>query len=509
MRGKLSMRKISELLRQKYELGCSYRSIARSLNISISTIAEYIARAKAADISWPLPEGMTEEDLYSKLFLPVNHDVVKRTRPDWEWVHKELRRKGVTLLLLWREYRAIHSDGIGYTRFCVEYATYAKSNSPVMRQIHKAGEKCFVDYAGMTVPWIDINTGVIHEAQIFVGALGASQFVFAEATHTQQLPDWIQSHVRMFEAFGGVTSIVVPDNLKSGVKKAHRYDPDINQNYQYLGEHYGFAIVPARAAEPKDKAKVENAVGWVERQILAPIRHQTFTSLFGINSEIKKRLTVIHHQSFQKMKVSRQELYETIDKPALKPLPIEPYQYAEWKKASINIDYHFVFSDHYYSVPHVYIHKSVEIRGTAKTVECFYKGQRIALHPRSFKRYGYSTLSEHMPEAHRAYAEWTPERIQRWATKIGPNTAMFIEAMMASRPFPQQAYRACLGVLRLGKKYEECRLEKACAKGLAVGATRYQQIESMLKNKLEEVTLSLKSNPLPIHENVRGPSYYQ
>ena len=509
MRGKLSMRKISELLRQKYELECSYRSIARSLNISISTVAEYIARAKAAGISWPLPEGMTEENLYSKLFLPVNNNVVKRTRPDWEWVHKELRRKGVTLLLLWREYRAIHSDGIGYTRFCVEYAAFVKSVSPVMRQIHKAGEKCFVDYAGMTVPWVDINTGVIQEAQIFVGALGASQFAFVEATHTQQLPDWIQSHVRMFEAFGGVTSIVVPDNLRSGIKKAHRYDPDINQNYQYLGEHYGFAIVPARVAEPKDKAKVENAVGWVERQILAPLRNLTFTSLTGINSEIKKRLAIIHCQSFQKMKISRQELYETIDKPALKPLPTEPYQYAEWKKATINIDYHFVFNEHYYSVPHTYIHKSVEIRGTAKTVECFYKGQRIASHPRSFQRYGYSTLSEHMPEEHRAYAEWTPERIQRWATKIGPNTAKFIEAMMASRPFPQQAYRACLGVLRLGKKYEESRLEKACAKGLVAGATRYQQIECMLKNKLEEDILTPKSHPLPIHENVRGPSYYQ
>lgn len=503
------MRKISELLRQKYELGYSYRNIARSLNISISTVAEYIARAKAAEIFWPLPEGMTEEDLYSRLFLPVNKEGVKRTRPIWEWVHKELRKKGVTLLLLWREYKANHPEGIGYTRFCVEYTAYSKSISPVMRQIHKAGEKCFVDYAGMTIPWIDVSTGVIHQSQIFVGVLGASQFAFVEATNTQQLPDWIQSHVRMFETFGGVTSIVVPDNLRSGVSKAHQYDPDINQNYQYLGEHYGFAIVPARAGKPKDKAKVENAVGWVERQILAPLRNMTFTSLTGINNEIKRRLDIIHHQLFQKMKVSRHELYETIDRPSLKPLPLEPYQYAEWKKATINIDYHFVFNEHYYSVPHTYIHKKVEIRGTAKTVECFYKGQRIAAHPRCFKRYAYSTLSEHMPESHRAYAEWTPERIQQWASKIGPKTAAFIASMMSSRAFPQQAYRACLGVLRLGKKYEECRLEKACAKGLEIGITRYQQIESMLKNKLEETAQAIKSNPLPSHDNVRGPNYYQ
>lgn len=252
----------------------------------------------------------------------------------------------------------------------------------------------------MTVPWIDISTGIIHEAQIFVGTLGASQFTFVEATATQQLADCISSHVHMFEKFGGVPSIVVPDNLKSGVKKAHRYDPDINQNYQYLGEHYGFAIVPVRVAEPKDKAKVENAVGWVERQILAPLRHRTFTNLAEINVEIQKRLETINNQSFQKMDTSRRELYETIDKPALKPLPKEPYQYAEWKKVTVNIDYHIIFGEHFYSVPHQYIRKTVDLRATSKIIECFYKTKRIAVHPRSFKRYGYSTVPIHMPEAH-------------------------------------------------------------------------------------------------------------
>jgi len=505
------MRKISEVLRQRHELNHSYRVIAKSLNISITTTSEYLRRAKLADIQWPLPEGTSEEVLYEKLFLPANRKTGKRIHPDWTWVHQELRKKGVTLLLLWREYREAAPDGFGYTQFCSHYRQYSKSISPVMRQIHKAGEKCFVDYAGMTVPWVDLSTGAIQEAQIFVGSLGASQFTFVEATASQQLHDWIGSHVRMFEVFQGVPAVLVPDNLKSGVTKSHRYDPDINQNYQEFSEHYGCAIVPARASKPKDKAKVENAVGCVEKQILAPLRHHTFTSLDEINRAIRERLTVFLNQSFQKMNTSRRELYEILDKPALKPLPPEPYEYAEWKVGKLHIDYHFLFEHHHYSAPHKFIHQSVEIRGTARTVECFHKGIRIAVHPRSFKRYGYSTLHTHMPEAHRKQAEWSPERMHRWAEKIGPKTAAFIDMMIAARAFPEQAYRACLGVLRLSQKYSEERLEKACAKGLFVGATRYSQIESMLKHGLEQdpEISGIVTLPIPSHDNIRGPGYYQ
>lgn len=506
---KLSMRKISEILRQRYELKCSYRDIASSLNISISTISDYMARAKVAKLEWPLPEGLTEEALYAKLFLPVKHRS-QRPRPDWEWVHQELRKKGVTLRLLWREYRNTFEDGIGYTRFCVEYQVYAKSIAPVMRQMHKAGEKCFVDYAGMRVPWLDAVTGEIHEAQIFVAALGASQLTFVEATATQQLPDWITSHVHMFEYFQGVTSQVVPDNLLSGVSKAHRYDPDINPNYQWLGEYYGCAIVPARVAKPKDKSKVENAVLCIERQILAPLRHQTFLSIGEINAAIKPRLEAFNHQRMQKMNVSRRELYETIDKPALKPLPAQRYQYAEWKKAKVHIDYHVVFDDHYYSVPYQYIHQPVEIRATSSTLEFFYKEKRIAVHSRSHRRYGYSTDPVHRPEGHRAHAQWTPERMKRWAHKIGTHTEAFIEHMMVSRPFPEQAYRACLGLLRLGERYGEARLEQACLKALAHGMTRYQHVETLLKNRLEAMPTQEKNNTtLPHHHNIRGGRYYQ
>jgi len=308
------MRKIHEILRLHYELKCSNRAIGNSLNISPGTVSDYLCRAKAAGVGWPIPEDMNEDALYQKLFLPVEQRGKIRPLPDFDWVHSELRRKGVTLLLLWREYRDVHANGLGYTQFCGRYRDYIKQISPVMRQIYKAGEKTFVDYAGMTVPWLEITTGEIHEAQIFVGCLGASQFTFIEATATQQLPDWIGSHVRMWSYFGGVSEIVVPDNLKSGVTKPHRYDPDINANYQHVSEHYGFAIVPARIAEPKDKAKVENAVGCIERQILAPLRHITFTSIAEINVAIKPRLAQFNQQSFQKMKTSRQALFETIDK---------------------------------------------------------------------------------------------------------------------------------------------------------------------------------------------------
>jgi transposase len=352
---------------------------------------------------------------------------------------------------------------------------------------------------------------VIHEAQIFVGALGASQYTFAEATASQQLSDWIQSHVRMFEFFGGVSSIVVPDNLKSGVKKSHLYDPDINPNYQNFGEYYGVAIVPARVREPKDKAKVENAVGCVERQVLAPLRHRTFTSLYEINVAIKELLAQFNKKPMQKMKISRFELYETLDKPALKILPSESYEYVEWANAKVNIDYHFVFQNHYYSVPYKYIHQQVEIRASLKTVECLYQGNRIASHIRSLEKYKYTTQKVHMPESHRAHAEWTPDRMRRWAKKIGPKTAEFIEHMISSRAFPEQAFRACLGVLRLGKKYGEGRLEKACAKGIDAGATRYQQIESILINKVEDLPLFKAAipSPIPRHDNIRGSEYYQ
>ena len=282
----LSMIKIREILRQRYELGGTYRTISRSLNISLSTVGEYLRRAKAADLGWPLPESLTDDALHKCLFLPAKTNQASKTQPDWSVIHAELARKGVTLLLLWREYKENHPEGLGYTQFCKHYRRYHQHLQPTMHQHHKAGEKTFVDYAGQTMPWIEPKTGEINEAQIFVGTLGASSYTFAHATDSQKLPNWLESHRLMFEFFNGVTEMIVPDNLKSAVTKSHRYDPDINANYQQFSEHYGVAIVPARPNAPKDKGKVENAVGCIERQVLAPLRDHTFTSLSQLNAAI-------------------------------------------------------------------------------------------------------------------------------------------------------------------------------------------------------------------------------
>ena len=507
---KISMKKISEIFRQRFVLKLTYREIANSLGISIATVSDYLCRAKVIGISWPLPEGITDQELYDKLFLPVHATTKKRVTPEWQYIHQELHKKGVTLHLLWREYREQHTNGVGYARFCQLYQRYTKTLSPIMRQRHKAGEKVFVDYSGMTINWIDIN-GNTFTAEVFVGSLGASQKIFAEATASQQLPDWINSHINMFEYFGGCTEIVVPDNLKSGTTKAHRYDPDINANYQRFSEHYGVAIVPARVASPKDKSLAEIGVNIVEKQILAPLRNKIFHSLGEINAEIKKRLLPINNQKFQKMDTTREKLFEELDKPALKPLPPTRYKYEIWKKAKISIDYHFVFEDCYYSVPYQHIGKQVEIIATNKTIECFYNHQRIATHERSYKKYSFTTIEEHMPKNHQEHAKFSPGRLKNWAAKIGNSTLLFIEHMIKSRAFPQQAYRACLGLLRLSNRYSESRLNEACSKALSVGATRYQQVEAILKNNLEKVSVnnSKEETPLILHENIRGSDYYQ
>jgi len=509
--GKISMKKVSEILRQRYELKRSYRDIARSLNISMSTINTYLGLAKASGLRWPLPTDVTEDQL-SALLFPKSQADQARPLPDWNWVQKEHRKKGVTLQLLWREYRDRHPNGVGYSQFCSLYRVHKKSVAPTMRQVHKAGEKTFVDYAGHTMEWINPVTAEIHQAQIFVAALGASQLIYIEATATQSLPDWIHSHCNMWEYFGGVTEIVVPDNLKAAVTQAHRYDPDINSNYQHLGEHYGFAIVPARVRSPKDKAKVENAVKIVTEQILAPLRHVTFTSLTQLNQALRQRLERLNQQKFQQLDFSRRDLFREVDQPALKPLPPQRYHYAEWKGAKVHIDYHITFEKYYYSVPYQYIQKEIDIRATATTVECFYQGQRIAIHQRACSKQRYITLKEHMPPAHRAQQQWGPDRIQRWAQKIGPQTKDLIQSVLDSRPIEQQAYRACLGILRLGQRYGEQRLEKAAVIALAQGMTRYRQIESILKNKMDQLPPPTDPTTEPIntaHHNIRGAHYYQ
>jgi transposase len=496
---RLTMRKIREVFRLKFDCDISNRQIAKSCNIGRSTIAEYLFRFQQAALSWPLPQDIDDNQLEQLLYpqlpaLPAH----ERPLPDWSYLHQQLRQKSVTLMLLWQEYKEIHPQGYQYSQFCHRYRQWAAKIDPVMRQEHRAGEKLFVDYAGQTVPVYDLHTNQMREAQIFVAVLGASNYTYAEATWTQSLPDWIASHSRAFAFFGGVPRLVVPDNLKSAVSKACFYDPDINPTYLDLVNHYGTVVIPARVRRPKDKAKVETGVQIVERWILARLRNRQFFSLRQLNQAIAELLADLNNKPFQKLPGSRKSAFESLDRPALNPLPSQPYQFAEWKKATVNVDYHIEVHRHYYSVPHALIKKKIDVRITNNTIECFYKSNRVASHIRSHHKGRHSTVKEHMPKSHQKWAQWTPDRFIRWAGKIGPHTQSLIENVLNSRAHPQQGFRSCLGILRLAKGYGNDRLEA------------YRSVESILKHNLDQKPLpdqSSKSPPIE-HINIRGARYY-
>jgi transposase len=505
------MRKVTEVLRLKWSSKFSDRQIARSCAMARSTVADYVRRAEAAGLSWPLPEGLDEASLERRLFPPPpTIPAEQRPLPVWAHTHRELKRKGVTLFLLWQEYKETYPEGYQYSRFCELYRAWQGKLDIVMRQEHRAGEKLFVDYAGQTVPVIDRTSGEQRQAQLFVAVLGASNYTYVEASWTQGLADWIGAHMRAFKYYGGCPEILVPDNLKSGVTAAHRYDPDLNKTYQDLGVHYGVAIVPARVRRPRDKAKAENGVLLAERWILARLRNRRFFSLAELNVEIATLLEALNARPFKKLPGSRRSHFLEVDRPALRPLPAEPYVYAEWLKARVAPNIHVEVDHHYYSAPHALVKRQLDARLTATTVELFHKGTRVASHRRSHHKGGYTTLREHMPKSHQQYLDWTPQRFVRWAEKTGLATASVIEQILASRPFPQQGYNACYGVMRLGKRYGDERLEAACARALALGSASYKSIESILKHGLDQRPLP---EPAPAtepvhHENVRGPEYY-
>jgi len=505
------MRKVSEVLRLKFEAGLSNRQIAKSLSIARPTVAEYLRRFDATQLQWSETATLGEAVLEGKLFPPASRPAnARRPEPDWADVHQELRRKGVTQMLLWQEYRSAHPDGFEYSWFCDHYRVFRAAVDVVMRQTHRAGEKLFVDYAGQTVDVVERSTGAVRCAQIFVAVLGASNYTFAEATWTQALPDWIGSHVRAFQFFDGVSEIVVPDNLKSGVRHPHRYEPDLNPTYQELATHYGVAILPARVRRPRDKAKVEVGVLLVERWILAALRNRTFFSLTELNRAIAGLLERLNARPFKKLPGTRRELFEHLDRPALRALPATPYEYAEWRKARVNIDYHVAVEKSYYSVPYQLVRRQLDVRITARTIECLHRGKRVAAHVRAHLPGQYRTVAEHMPKSHRAYAEWTPERLVRWADKTGPATAAVIHAILARYVHPQQGFRSCLGIMRLGKTYSTQRLEAACLRGLAIGSPSYKSLESILRRGLDDQALPEQSElTLAIdHDNVRGAEYF-
>jgi transposase len=447
------MRKVREVLRLKHTLGMSLRQISEATGIGKTVVGEYVRRAGVIDIAWPVPEEIDDAELERRLFPVAGETAAPRAAINWRQVHEEMKRRSVTLVLLWQEYRAEQTDGYGYSRFCDLYGEWRKTISATMRQTHPAGEKLFVDYAGDTVPVLDQITNTERPAHIFVAALGASNYTYAEARWSEGLGDWIGAHVNALTAIGGVPKAVVCDNLKAGVTKPSRYEPGINRTYQDLATHYGFAVLPTRVRKPRDKAKVEVAVLIVERFVLARLRNRRFLSLQELNAAIRECVTDLNAKIMRKIGKSRAELLETIDRPALDALPAEPYRYAEWKKCLVAPDYHVEIDKHYYSVPSRLIRATVEARITDTTVEILYKGSRIASHARSPLPHRHTTITEHMPSAHRRYAEWTPTRMMRQAEKIGPSTIALVEAIMKAKPHPEQGFRACLGILRLEKSY--------------------------------------------------------
>jgi transposase len=508
------MRKVRDVLRLAVGQGLSLRQVGTSLGVPFTTVADHLRRAAAAGLGWPLPEGMSDAELEARLFPkePVARPV-ERPAPDWAQVRTELARKGVTLMLLWLEYKESHPEaGYSYSQFCHLYRSWRGRLDLVMRQEHRAGEKLFVDFPGDRLPIYDRKTGeVAFEAELFVAVVGASSYAYVEAVASQSLPHWVGAHVNCFEHLGGVTEILVPDNLRSGVTKVNRYEPEINATYQEMADHYDTAVIPARVRKPRDKAKAEAGVLLVERWILARLRNRRFYSLAEANADIEKALAWLNDRPFKRLSGSRRSLFEEIDRPALRPLPATRYACGEWKfDLKVNIDYHIEAGRHYYSVPYQLVGQRVDVRSSASTVEVFHSGKRVASHLRSRKVGGHTTDPAHMPDSHRRYAEWTPSRIIEWARKTRPKTASLAEAIMESRRHPEQGYRSCLGIIRLGERYGTDRLEAACARALAARALSYRSVESILAHNLDSVPLG---EPAPRrtrgrHRNVRGPEYY-
>ena len=503
----LSMRKVREVLRLHHVAGLSARAIARSPQVSPVTVRRYVRRAEELGLGWPLADSLDDAQLERRLFPAPAPSGSPRPLPQWTQVHRELRRKDVTLALLWEEYKAAHPQGLQYSRFCERYRAWASTLDVVMRQEHRAGEKMFVDYAGRTVAVVDRQSGRIRHAQVFVAVLGASNYTFAEATWSQTLPDWVASHVRAFEFFGGCTELVIPDNHRPAVSRIHRYEPDTNPTYHDLAQPYGVAVLPARVRKPRDKAKV--GVQVVQRWVLAALRNRTFFSLGELNAAIARLLERLNTRPLRKLPGSRRSMFEQLDRPALRPLPAQRYVFALWKKARVNIDYHIEVDGHYYSVPHALTRRQLDVRLTATTVECLYRGQRVASHLRSSRKGHHTTVDEHRPEKHRRMGPWTSQRFIHWAEPVGPYTTALITTVLDSRRHPQQAFRSCLGIVRLATSDGDERLEAAAARALAIGAQSYRSIESSLAHRLDrnppeqvEPAAALK------HHNIRGPRYY-
>ena len=499
------MRKIRELLRLKFDLGLSIHKIAASLSIARSTVTECLRRAAAAGVAWPLPPEMDDDQLEAQLY-PKKPPAPNVAMPDFAHLQRELSRPGVTRLLLWQEYKAQQPDGMQYSAFCDHLRAFLMTREPVMRFEHRAGDKCFVDYAGHTAEVIDRTSGEIREAQIFVAVLGCSNYTYAEASWTQTLADWLGAHVRALTFFGGAPAAFVPDNLKSGVDKPHRYDPDLNRAYAEFAEHYGVAILPARVRKPRDKSKVETGVQIVERWILARLRDRQFFSLAELNTAINELLIELNDRAFQKLEGSRRSRFEELERPTLKALPPRAYEYAQWKLAKVHPDYHIEVEHAYYSVPYKHIGQRVEVRVSARMIEIFAKRQLIASHVRLFKRGTRATLDAHRPANHRAIIDTTIERLMQRAEAIAPSVAHVLREQFNRKRHPEEALRVAQGILRLASDFSPQQLAAACERAIALNACNYRSVRALILTPPSE---SGDSRQLSlVHENVRGPEYF-
>ncbi len=506
----LSMRKVREVLRLRLGVGLSVRQVADSCKVSVGTVTEYEKRVRAAGLGWPLPEGLDDSALERIVRLKEGDYRHNRPLPDASYLISEMKRPHVTLHLLWLEYRESCPDGYGYTQFC-HYYNQAKAKADlVLRQEHRAGEKLFTDYAGDTLKLVSPKTGEIKPVYIFVASLGASNYTYAEGVTSLNLASWIGSHVRALEFFGGVPEIIVPDNTKCAVIRPDRYEPDLNPSFADMAAHYGTAVIPTRVRKPRDKAKVENGVLVVERWILAALRNRTFFSISEVNDAIGEMLDRLNTRKFKAINSTREQLFGSIDRPALKPLPATRYTFAEWRSAKANIDYHISVAKHLYSVPYQLVGEQLDVRLTATTVEVFYKHRRIASHIRSYHEGGATTKDEHMPDSHRRYLECTPSRIINWASRTGPATAALVEKIMQMKPHPEMGFRSCLGIIRLGKDFSADRLEAACSRALAAKAYSYKSVKSILTSGLDKAPVKkTPAQPKLQHANIRGADYYR
>lgn len=505
---RISMIKIREIARLYLELNLGIRAIARSCNISTSTASIYVDRIKNLGATYKDISVLDDDALY-ELICPEEENKIKRIQPDFDYIFHELKKKHVTLQLLYEEYKRDNPDGYKRSQFYNLYRRWLKTKDPVMRFNHKPGERMFVDFSGEKPHYCDPTTGHRAEVELFVSVLGASSYTFAYAVPDQTKESLVKANVKALEYYGGSPLYIVPDNLKASVTKPCYYDPEINKAFLAMASHYNMAVMPTRVRRPKDKAKVESAVLQVERRIIAVLRNRTFLSIYELNEAILEEVNKLNRRPLSGMDKSRYDLFMEIEKEALRPLPVERFEMASWKKAKVHIDYHVQVEKSYYSVPYTIIGEDVDIRYTDRVVEVYHKNRRVASHMRTYDKGRFITDKLHMPHSHRKYLEWTPERIKSWGEKIGINTKNLIDAVMKNKEHAEHAFRACLGIIRLAKIYPPERVDMACRKALDLGALNYRSVKSLLERKLETTAIVTDEKGItPVHDNIRGSIYY-